>query len=53
MAKLISQSCGKLQPAVCLPRGHVVAIFKITVLKVEFVQISQTLLAMPLYNYAD
>ena len=22
MAKLISQSCGELQPAVCLPRGH-------------------------------
>ena len=53
MAKLISQSCGILQPAVCLPRGHVVAILKITVLKVEFVQISQTLLALPLYSYAD
>ena len=49
MAKLISQLCGKLQPAVCLLMGHVVAIFKITVLKGEFVQISQTFLAMPLY----
>ena len=33
--------------------GHIIAIFKITVLKVEFVQISQTLLVMPLYSYAD
>ena len=53
MAKLITQLCGKLKPAVCLPMGQVVALFKITVLKVEFVQISQTLLAMPLYSYAD